>query len=490
MRFLHPSYKLTLFALLSGISCLVCTISKAQNKRFFTGDNTDENEFNKISKSAQRATRDMENLPTAVSLKQYAPIPGDQGKHGTCVAWSTAYAARTISYCIQHQITDQEKIKPVIFSPNYLYYYIKIPGDTNCTLGAKIEPALKVLSDKGDPLLSENIADCIGAINAVTDNKAHDFIIKAYTSLTNTFGRISKNEVIAIKKSLSEKKPVIFSLKCMSSLFRTGKDGIWNIDQNDESVGNHAICIVGYDDNKLGGSFEVINSWGTAWGNNGFFWITYDQIMQYGSYALELMDREVYDGSGNRDLGPPQIKGSLDFILADDFGNDIKAMPVLRTLKTDNNAGFSGYRLVENYAAGQKFKIKFTTNAPAFVYIFSIDNKQVVSSLFPYADNISPAINSTDATIYLPSGDKHYKLDADASRDNICVLYSKTAINFEDLKNKILKAPSNVYETINTLYKNRLIPFKNVSFRDDRIGFSSLAAEQELLCFFIDMNHK
>jgi hypothetical protein len=156
----------------------------------------------------------------------------------------------------------------------------------------------------------------------------------------------------------------------------------------------------------------------------------------------------------------------------------------------DSKADFSNYTLTENYPGGTKFKIKFNTNAPAFVYIFSVDNNKVVSTLFPYADNVSPAINSTDATIYLPSEEKHYALNGDADRDKICVLYSKTAIDFNNLKSKISNSSSGFYETIKTLFKNQIIPVKNINFKDNQISFLAPASEQELVCFFVDMNHK
>ena len=476
-------------ATLLTVACLfIIKISEAQNnKRYYTGDNTDENSFNKISKSAQRASRDMETLPSSFSIKQYAPPPGFQGDHGTCVAWSAGYAARTISYCIQHQITDSNSIKSIAFSPSYLYYYVKNPGDNGCTAGAEIENALKVLRDTGDVLQSTNSSDCMSMLDSATYHKGKDYTIKAYTSLTDVFGRITKNEVIAIKKSISEKKPVIFSMKCYSSFFNVGKDGLWTKTATDQPVPNHAICIVGYDDNKYGGAFEILNSWGRDWGNNGFCWFTYDQIMQYGSYALELMDRESYDASVTRSLGEPQLKGNFDFVIDNDFGNDVGTMPVLRST---GNGIFSSYSLSQSYAGGTKFKIKFTTNAPAFVYIFSADDKNVISTLFPYADNVSPVINSTNATVYLPSELKHYTLNADANTDKICVLYSKSAIDFNDLRSKIIQSPSNVYETIQQMFGSRIIPLRDIKFNNDAISFSYKALEDQLVCFFIELNHK
>ena len=43
--------------------------------------------------------------------------------------------------------------------------------------------------------------------------------------------------------------------------------------------GPHAIVIVGYDDNHNGGSFKVLNSYGLDFGDNGYFWIKYSDLV-------------------------------------------------------------------------------------------------------------------------------------------------------------------------------------------------------------------
>ena len=469
----------------------------AQGRVYATGDNTDESEFNRISKSAIRAERDLNSLPASFSIKQYAPVPGDQGKAGTCVAWSSSYAARTISYCIQHLITDPAQIKALRFSPNYIYHYVKQAGDDDCLAGAKVESAMKVLTEKGDVLLSDGVPDCVPSISRSMETNAINYSIKAYSALTNSFGVISKNEVLAIKKGISEKKPVIFSLKCYRSLFNVDKSGVWKIPADDSLVGNHAMCIVGYDDNKDEGSFEVINSWGTEWGNQGFGWITYKQLQTYGRYALELMDRESYDPATTRSLGNPKIKGSLNFELVDEQGNNIKDMPAARRfidksgteLADPSKASFTNYKLTENYSAGQRFKIAFTTNAPAFVYIFAVDDQQTISPLFPYANNVSPAINSPNATVYLPSETKGYRIKTGAKRDQLIVIYSKLPIDYAALMSEISSAPAQYLETITKKFGNRLIPVKGIQFAGDKISFEVPAREEQLICFLVDINY-
>jgi C1A family cysteine protease len=47
--------------------------------------------------------------------------------------------------------------------------------------------------------------------------------------------------------------------------------------------GSHGLCIVGYDDNRIThdgtGAFRLVNSWGTAFGDRGYFWMSYQAVM-------------------------------------------------------------------------------------------------------------------------------------------------------------------------------------------------------------------
>lgn len=72
---------------------------------------------------------------------------------------------------------------------------------------------------------------------------------------------------------------------------------------------NHAVTIVGWDDNynlenfqegrrpSSNGAFIVKNSWGSEWGDEGFFYISYEDKSLYLPTAYEVMSKDEYDNN-------------------------------------------------------------------------------------------------------------------------------------------------------------------------------------------------
>jgi len=48
---------------------------------------------------------------------------------------------------------------------------------------------------------------------------------------------------------------------------------------DDEEVGGHAICVVGYDDKTQ--LFKFKNSWGKSWGRKGYGFLPYEYLRKY-----------------------------------------------------------------------------------------------------------------------------------------------------------------------------------------------------------------
>jgi len=72
-------------------------------------------------------------------------------------------------------------------------------------------------------------------------------------------------------------------------------------DMQGNPISGHAVTIVGYDDTMSTrdghGAFRLVNSMGTAWGDSGYFWMSYqaaaDQRIVY-AYACYVTDRVGY----------------------------------------------------------------------------------------------------------------------------------------------------------------------------------------------------
>lgn len=104
---------------------------------------------------------------------------------------------------------------------------------------------------------------------------ASAILITGFTNLTG--------DTTGIKKWVSTKGPVCSCLIVYEDLF-SYKSGIYkNLIGN--PVGGHCVTIVGYNDNP--GYWICKNSWGTNWGEEGFFRIAYydcaiDSLLNYG----------------------------------------------------------------------------------------------------------------------------------------------------------------------------------------------------------------
>ena len=204
-------------------------------------------------------------LPEHIDLSDRFPIPGDQGRQNSCVGWSVGYAARAY-YGSKLEGRDLSKLSNIP-SPAYIYNSIIMRSSTNnCGIGAKISDALNLLRRGAISIYQFPYSEdsCRRPSNAEL-SRATDFPIVSWYVVDHT-------RPDQIKGQLAHGNPVIIGLQTTGDFLRLKRGDIYR--SSGEPSGNHAVTVVGYDEQLQ--AFKVINSWGPRWADGGFGWIDYD----------------------------------------------------------------------------------------------------------------------------------------------------------------------------------------------------------------------
>lgn len=86
-------------------------------------------------------------------------------------------------------------------------------------------------------------------------------------------------DIAKIKRALMTHGAMGTALTWTDSLYSSSKNSFYQAPTS-SSAPNHAVTMVGWDDNKVTqapkpGAWLIKNSWGTGWGKNGYFYISY-----------------------------------------------------------------------------------------------------------------------------------------------------------------------------------------------------------------------
>jgi len=347
------------------------------------------------------------------------------------VAWSSAYGARTILEAASTGV-DPNTIK---FSPSFLYNQI---GLDNCE-GSYIQKAMEKMSDQGALPLSEfpyNDQECERLPNENQKREAGQYKIHGFTRLTE-----GDNQVInvrSIKEHLAKDAPVVIGMMVGQSFMQDmmGQE-LWQpqgMDQSQVGMGGHAMCVIGYDDRKFGGAFQIMNSWGPEWGKDGIGWIRYGDFKNY--------VREAYG------IDPLPKRGVVSNIpLECTIGlvmNDTKQYIPLR---------FSGNNLFQTSSAiqkGSRFKMEIKNATECYIYLFASQVDGSSNVLFPYlkpgetVSKHSPYCGITGYRLF----PKAQSMEADSigNRDYIAIVVSKDELDYNQLNGAINQSQQTSFE--------------------------------------------
>lgn len=451
---------------------LFCALCHAQE--YGMGLERSREKAAELPQKVEYLTRDFTVLPSSYSLEKYCPTPMSQGSYGTCTAWSSAFAARTIAEAIAYGWTDKSRINSEVFSPWFVYTNIKLthiyPNDYNCKQGTYIEDAVKLMYTKGVPKMSDYATPCEISVPQFAFSKAYQYRIDEYTSLFSDAHPVANdNEILKVKMSIANNRPVIIAAECYGS-FHAAKD-CWNgVCEN--KPGYHAMCVVAYDDYKYGGAFLIQNSWGTYWGNGGYTWCRYSDFARIVYEAIE-----IYVKPKSFISRPNSLSGTLRLQLS--TGEEMRG-----------TLGANGvYKISGEYISGTRYRIYISNNEPAYVYVIGSDLQNNVSKVFPPNDRISPALTYKSNNIAIPDENWFVQMDNTVGKDYVCVLYSAQELDINTIISKIRSGYGSFPEKVSAALSGKIVPASDVRFSQNSISFSA-STNKSVVALIAEVVHK
>lgn len=289
-------------------------------------------------------------LPTSVDNSYLYPIPMDQDNND-CVAWALAYAQMSVLQTLKWEWTANTSNH--IFSPSFLFNY----------MNKGVNKGLNILDTLKDIV---NVGFCPSTYYPVKTSLQSNLpaLAQVAASLYKPSSFYITTSQTQIKQAIAEGKGVVIGVVVYDDLYYhlTPTNDTYNL-KDGTNHGNHAICLVGYDDSRQ--AFKFINSWGTDWGVNGYGWISYDfvadtTINHHGSnrgYVMNYSSNVDYVmGDSNLDNTITAADSRLALRYTADLETFTDRQQVLSDVDGDGNVSAADARNILNYSAGNLTK--------------------------------------------------------------------------------------------------------------------------------------
>lgn len=205
-------------------------------------------------------------ISSSVDLRPWCTLIENQGNLGSCTGQAIAGA---IEY-LNKRANKQNDISRL-----FIYYYERaLIGTVNYDSGAYIRDGIKVVYGRGAPVENlwpyqinrfavepSQVAQADAGLRKVT-------LYERITSLDGCINALANGFPITVGF-------LVYSSFMSSTVARTGMMPYPNV-RRERLLGGHAVLLVGY--NNRTKRFIARNSWGTTWGDRGYFYMPYEVI--------------------------------------------------------------------------------------------------------------------------------------------------------------------------------------------------------------------
>ena len=205
--------------------------------------------------------------------------------------------AQMVDTCPSTPASSPINMKSDRFRPSRLFIYWNErnkEGTVQSDSGASLRDGMDVIHTLG--VCSE---DCWPYNEGEFAQKPNDKSFEmALQHKSRSYTRLH-NDLCQLKTALQYNFPVVFGFTVFESFEseNVAHTGIMDMPTKNEKVlGGHAVMLCGYDDKTE--MFIVRNSWGSEWGDKGYFYMPYEFIKQYASdfwvlYSLNEMNNII-----------------------------------------------------------------------------------------------------------------------------------------------------------------------------------------------------
>lgn len=225
------------------------------------------------------------------------PPVGNQSRQNSCSGWGTGYYYLTY---LQGQEFGWDLTLPEhIMSPAFVYNTINGGEDA----GATPYDGFEVFERLGCGTLADmpySSGDYLSFPSEATFRNAMTYRINETFSL-NLFTETGRN---ALKQHLLDGNIAVIHIYVYQNFMdiEDFNNTYCYADHSGSLLGGHVVTVVGFDDDYVTadgvGAFKLVNSWGTGWGDAGFWWMSYESIASstmnsgFAIYAEDKIDYE------------------------------------------------------------------------------------------------------------------------------------------------------------------------------------------------------
>ena len=344
----------------------------------------------------------LENIPSAYTIRPFCPRVVLETTPATSPVWAAVWYGQTMSEAVGCGERNTDTITLNAFSPLYIYRLLNQSGD--CETAVSLIDVLESMNEYGSPRFHQFSDLCPAKLPDEVAVLASKNKINGYNKLFNAFDPPAL-KTAAMKLALYAKHPVIIGMTTPAS-FRLAKD-FWQSREMPDTTRQsaQALCVVGYNDQKLGGAFEVVNNQGPSWGNKGFSWVSYADMAKFARYGFELLGGSVCD----------TIAPAAKIVFFEDNG------AVINAFSTDNQY----HKVTRPHGTGTRFKIDVQSEREGFIYILADDSKNKPTILFPQ-EKIIPYLNGN---LTLPDEHSWFQLEGGRDENRFYFLFTQRQID-------------------------------------------------------------